>query len=59
MAGELAIRAEMSTATASHCLEAFRGVTTAMREAKLIPAKPKPKAEPAAPTVVEPEAVPA
>jgi hypothetical protein len=49
----------MSTATASHCLEAFRGVTTAMREAKLLPAKPKPKAEPAAPTVVEPEVVPA
>jgi hypothetical protein len=51
---ELALRAEMSTATASHCLEAFRGVTTALREAKLMPAKPKP----AAPKVAE-EVVPA
>ena len=37
---ELAIKAEMSEATAGHCREAFVGVTAALRDAKLLPAKP-------------------
>jgi hypothetical protein len=47
---ELAIRADMSEPTASHCLEAFVGVTTALRDAKLLPVKaPAPKRVPSAP----------
>ena len=36
--------ARMSAATASHCLEAFKGVTQALREALLLPQRAKPKA---------------
>ncbi len=36
---ELAVRANMSVATANHCVEAYKGVCTALREAKLLPAK--------------------
>ena len=39
---ELAIKAEMSEATAGHCREAFIGVTAALRDAKLLPAKAAP-----------------
>ena len=39
---ELAIKAEMSEATAGHCREAFVGVTAALRDAKLLPAKAAP-----------------
>ena len=38
----LAIRADMSEPTPPHCLEAFRGVTTALRNAKLLPGKAAP-----------------
>lgn len=46
---ELALRAEMSGPTASHCLEAFVGVCTALRDAKLLPGKGSPKKAPVAP----------
>jgi hypothetical protein len=36
----LAMKADMSQSTAGHCIEAFRGVTTALREAKLLPQRP-------------------
>lgn len=32
---ELAVKANMSEATANHCLEAYKGVTEALRDAKL------------------------
>jgi hypothetical protein len=52
---ELAVRAEMSTATAGHCLEAFKGVSQALREAKLLPQRAKAKAPAvAAPQAAEP-----
>jgi hypothetical protein len=41
---ELAVRADMSTATAGHCLEAWKGCTQALREAKLMPQRAKAKA---------------
>jgi hypothetical protein len=48
---ELAVRASMSEATAGHAREAFLGVTQALREARLLPQRAKPKAVPAkAPT---------
>jgi hypothetical protein len=47
---ELAGRADMSPATASHCWAAFQGVTEALRDAKLLPAKASPKKAPVAPT---------
>jgi len=55
---ELAMKADMSTATAGHCLEAFKAITEALREAKLLPPK---KAPPKAPVAPEPtaDAVPA
>jgi len=61
---ELAVKAAMSEATANHCVEAFKGVCTALREAKLLPAKKTPAKAPVAPEVKpetqpEPEAVPA
>ena len=36
----LAMKAGMSQATASHCIAAFRGTCTALREAKLLPQRP-------------------
>jgi hypothetical protein len=36
---ELAVRADMSAATASHCWAAFQGITEALRDSKLLPAK--------------------
>jgi transposase len=48
-AEELALKAEMSTATAGHCLEAFKGVCQALRDAKLLPAKKTPAKAPEAP----------
>ena len=59
---ELAVRANMSEATANHCVEAFKGVCAALREAKLLPAKNIPAKAPVAPEAKpEPqtEAVPA
>ena len=46
---ELAVRATMSEATAGHCRKAFRGVTQALREAKLLPERKAPDKAPAAP----------
>jgi hypothetical protein len=61
---ELAVRADMSPATAGHCWAAYQGVSQALRDAKLLPAKTAPKqtpVAPAAPTIAEqaPEPVPA
>ena len=36
----LAMKADMSQSTAGHCIDAFRGVTTALREARLLPQRP-------------------
>jgi hypothetical protein len=49
------MKAEMSAATAGHCLEAVRGVCQALRDAKLLPAKKPP---PKAPVAPEPTAEP-
>jgi hypothetical protein len=46
---ELAMKADMSVATAGHCLEAFKAITQALREAKLLPAKKAPPKPPVAP----------
>jgi hypothetical protein len=54
---ELAIRANMSEATADHCLAAFVGVSQALRDAKLLPAKAVAKKAPTAPQ--QPEEAPA
>jgi hypothetical protein len=56
---ELAMKAEMSTATAGHCLEAFKAITEALREAKLLPEKKLPPKAPVVPAekAGEPEAV--
>ena len=43
------MKAEMSAATAGHCLEAFKGVCQALRDAKLLPAKKEPPNAPVAP----------
>jgi hypothetical protein len=50
---ELAVRAQMSEATAGHAREAFLGVTQALREAKLLPQRAKPKATAVAPEKAE------
>src|SRR5215212_7476396 len=55
---ELAVRATMSEATAGHCREAFRGVTQALREAKLLPERKAPDKAPAAPQAPEVETAP-
>jgi len=58
---ELAAKAGLSPASSAYCLEAFRGVTQALREAKLLPqraAKPKAPRAPSAPQQA-PEAAPA
>ncbi len=41
------MKAELSAASAGYCLEAFRGVVQALREAKLLPAKQAPEKAPA------------
>jgi hypothetical protein len=46
---ELAVKAELSAASAGYCLEAFRVVVQALREAKLLPARQAPEKAPAAP----------
>jgi hypothetical protein len=46
---ELAVKAELNEASAKYALDAFRGVTQALRESKLMPAKPAPAKAPAAP----------
>ena len=48
------MKAEMSAATAGHCLEAFKGVCQALRDAKLLPVKRTPDK---APTASEPAVV--
>jgi hypothetical protein len=56
---ELAVRASMSEATANHCADAFKGVCTALREAKLLPAKKTPAKAPVAPEAMpEPQSQP-
>lgn len=47
---ELAVRASMSEATASHCRDAFVGVTAALREAKLLPERRDSRKAPSAPS---------
>src|SRR5258707_4962289 len=39
---ELALKAELSPASANYCMEAYKGVVQALREAKLLPAKKAP-----------------
>jgi len=46
------MKAEMSAATAGHCLEAFKGVCQALRDAKLLAAKKTPAKAPEAPEPV-------
>jgi hypothetical protein len=46
---ELAVKASLSPAAAKYCLEAFKGVCTALREAKLLPQKAVPAKAPVAP----------
>ena len=46
------MKAEMSAATAGHCLEAFKGVCQALRDAKLLPVKRQPDKAPVAPEPV-------
>jgi hypothetical protein len=56
----LGMAADMSAATAAHCLSAFSGVCEALREAKLLPGKVVPARAPVAPTAAreaEPETV--
>ena len=53
-AEEPAMKAEMSAATVGHCLEAFKGVCQALRDAKLLPVKRTPDK---APTASEPAVV--
>jgi hypothetical protein len=43
------VKAELSAASAGYCLEAFRVVVQALREAKLLPARQAPEKAPAAP----------
>jgi hypothetical protein len=46
---ELAVKAGLTEAAAKYCLDAFKGVTQALREAKLLPARTAPTKAPAAP----------
>lgn len=46
---ELSVRAQMSPATASHCLSAFVGVCQALREAGMLPTRKAPATQPTAP----------
>jgi hypothetical protein len=50
---ELALKAELSPASANYCMEAFRGVTQALREAKLLPARKAPAKAPEVPVQAE------
>src|SRR3954447_21589886 len=54
---ELAIKAELSEPAAKYCLDAYKGVVQALREAKLMPAKPAPAKAPAAPKAEAKEAI--
>ena len=55
---ELAVKAELTEPAAKYCLDAFKGVSQALREAKLLPAKAAPAKAPAAPQTVEAEKEP-
>jgi hypothetical protein len=46
---ELAMKAELSTGSAAYCLEAYKNVCQALRDAKLLPAKRVPAKTPTAP----------
>jgi hypothetical protein len=54
---ELAVRAAMSRPTAEHCLSAFVGVSQALRDAKLLPARKAPAKPISAPS--KPQTTPA
>jgi hypothetical protein len=47
---QLGVMAAMSTATANHCLSAWEGICTAMREVGMLPVKKAPKKAVSAPT---------
>lgn len=55
---ELAVKASMSEATAGHCLDAYKAVCLALREAKLLPAKKLPAKAPVAPEAPQTAAEP-
>jgi hypothetical protein len=50
---ELAIKSDLTEPAARYCLDAFKGVCQALREAKLLPAKAAPAKAPAAPKKAE------
>lgn len=52
------MKAELSTGSAAYCLEAYKNVCQALRDAKLLPEKKAPPKAPVAPSLT-PEAVPA
>ena len=56
---ELAVRAGLSEPAAAYCLDSFKGVTQALREAKLLPQKATPAKAPTAPKARAKEPVPA
>jgi hypothetical protein len=47
---ELAVKAQCSLSMAKYCMEAFKGVTAALRDAKLLQQKAAPEKAPVAPT---------